>query len=314
MSDFRAALAERLASPPGQLPPVTSIRGIVVVAGGELYGRLAWHLLAVLRGIGCRMPVEVWHFSHEMPEPMRTVFAEAPGVRLVDVGEFCRSRGLRTRPAARTAQEAGWWLKAFAVRHCSFAEVMLIDADNVPVIDPTALFNDTAYARAGAYFWPDLPPPRHRGDWVPAGAWQAVGLEPVPAARPFESGQLIVDRRRCLAALDAAVLLNDWSDVTYQFVYGDKDCFLLAWHLTGIRYAMPPKNPHWRHPAICQHDSAGRLVFQHACAAKQAIAAGEILRGIVNRRFAPDAAMLFDAKLREAREKLAFDNRRTSLG
>jgi len=294
---FRAALADVLDDPPVLMPTSREYTGIVIVAGGDLYARLAFHLIAALRGLGCRLPVEVWHFSHEMPGPIRGVFEGEPGVRLVDVGQFCRERGIFTRSVARSPQHAGWWLKSFALSHCGFAEVLLLDADNVPAVDPSYLFHDTAYQRSGAMFWPDLPPSRERAQWVPEAAWRAVGLEPVPQARPFESGQILVDRRRHAKALDVALCLNDHSDEVYKFVYGDKDTFLLAWHLCGQRYHMPPKNPDWRHPAICQHDSEGRLVFQHACQAKAELASGEIIKSLINRRFAPDAKAEYDRRL-----------------
>lgn len=298
MTPFRQALADRLDHPPIMVPPIRELRGIVIVAGGDLYSRLAFHLITALRGLGCRLPVELWHFSHEMTDGIRRVFAPEAGVRLVDVGEFCRSRGIGTRAVAnRSAQHSGWWLKGFALAHSGFAEAMLLDADQVPATDPTYLFHDKSYERAGAMFWPDLPPSRERAQWVPDGAWQAVGLDPVPSARPFESGQILVDRRRHFQALDVALCLNDWSDEVYQFVYGDKDTFLLAWHLAGHRYHMPPRNPAWRHPAICQHDSDGGLVFQHACQGKAELAAGEIIPSLVNRRFAPDARAEYDRRL-----------------
>ena len=298
---FRAALANVVDVPPLLLPPIRHYTGIVIVAGGELYGRLAYHLIAVLRGLNCRLPVEVWHFGHEMPEPMRSVFAELEGVRLVDVTAYCEAQGIRTRPVERP----GWWLKAFALRHCQFAQAMLLDADNVPAVNPEHLFHDTTYERTGAMFWPDLPPPRTRSQWVPDAAWHTVRLEPVPTARPFESGQIVVNRTRHLHALDVAVLLNEWSDVMYRVVYGDKDTFLLAWHLVEAKYHMPPRNPVWRHPAICQHDGSGQLVFQHACAAKEEIARGDVIKSLINRRFAPDAAAEFDRQLAFQREKQA---------
>jgi hypothetical protein len=290
---FRAALADVLDNPPVLVPPIRHYSGIVIVAGGDLYGRLAFHLITCLRGLGCKLAIEVWHFEHEMPDPLREAFAELPSVRLVDATAYCRERGIVPRPV----KHPGWWLKAFAVRHCQFAQAMLIDADNVPVVNPEPLLHDKGYEKAGAMFWPDLPPPRQRGEWVPTAAWEKVGLDPVPTARPFESGQLIVNRTRHLHALDVAVMLNEWSDVTYEVVYGDKDCWLLAWHLVGARYHMPPRNPIWKHPAIHQHDTQGRLVFQHACQAKHEIARGDVLKPIVNRRFAPDAAAILGAKM-----------------
>jgi hypothetical protein len=304
MSPFRQALANRLDSPPLVLPPVRAHQGIVIAAGGDLYGRLAWHLVTVLRGLGCRLPIEIWHLPGEMPQDLAAAFAGLDGVRLVSSDTV----GLTPRTRPLGARDAGWWLKAFAVRHSGFAEVLFLDADNVPTCDPAYLFNDTDYQRAGAMFWPDLPPPRKRGQWVPEAAWRLVGLEPVPTARPFESGQLLINRRRHIAACEVAVFLNEWSDHTYNVVYGDKDCWLLAWHLLGARYHMPPRNPAYRHPAICQHDSDGDLIFQHCCNGKTEIAAGKVVEGIVARRFAPDAAAKLSEILANSREKSGFAN------
>lgn len=305
-AEFRAALSDALDNPPWILPPLRELRGIVIPAGGELYGRLAWHLVACLRGLGCTLPVEVWHLGGEMPADMAQAFTSA-GVRLVDADAVAARVAYRPRAiASETGRGRGWWLKAFAMRHTGFAEAMLLDADNVPACDPTYLFNEPAYTRPGAFFWPDLPAPRPRGEWVSEVAWRNVGLDPVPSARPFESGQLIVDRRRHVAPLEISLLLNEWRDYVYQWVYGDKDCWLLAWHLTKAAYGMPPRNPAYRHPAICQHDPKGELVFQHACNGKDDIAAGKVVEGIVSRRFAPDAAASFAEKRRLVREKQAF--------
>jgi hypothetical protein len=301
---FRSALAAKVADLPSFLPPVYAQQGIVIAAGGDLYGRLAWHLVTVLRGLGCRLPVEIWHLPGEMPPGLAAALAWLDDVRLVSSD----SVGLTPRTRPLGARDAGWWLKAFAVRHSGFTEVLFLDADNVPTRDPAYLFNDSAYQRAGAMFWPDLPPPRERGQWVPEAAWQLVGLEPVPTARPFESGQLLVNRRRHIAACEVAVFLNEWSDHTYKVVYGDKDLWLLAWHLLGARYHMPPRNPAYRHPAICQHDSEGELIFQHCCNGKTEIASGKVVEGIVARRFAPDAAANLSEILANSREKSGFAN------
>lgn len=277
-----AAIAARLDAPPFMLPPIRHVRGIVIPAGGDLYNRLAWHLVHALRRLGCKLPVQIWHLPSEADITWRQLF-EGEGCEVVDAGQVAEREGVAV-PAG------GWQLKPFAVRHAPMGEVLLLDADNVPVIDPSGLFYDTGFERHGAMFWPDLAPPRSRGQWVPVEAWRKVGLEHDKAARPFESGQLLVNRRRCLAAIDMTVLLNEWYEELYQVVYGDKDTFLLGWTLTGCRYHMPPRNAVFRHRAINQHDSKGTVVFQHATAGKKEIAAGEVLPGLINRRFAPDAA------------------------
>lgn len=281
---FREALSARLASLPWMLPPVADWRGIVIVAGGDLYFSLAWHLITCLRGLGCRLPIEVWTLGKsEMTPEMRALLEERPGVRVVAADDYCQAHGLAPR------RLGGWELKAFALRHCSFAEVLLLDADQCPVVDPTPLFNTLEFQRQGAIFWPDLPPQRDRREWVPAAAWHNVGLEP-RAARPFESGQILVNRQKHIGALDVALCLNEWSDYVYQWVYGDKDTFLLAWHLVGATFAMPHRNPRWVAPAIHQHAPDGSLAFQHACGAKAEIADGTLVPSIINRRFIADAA------------------------
>ena len=50
----------------------------------------------------------------------------------------------------------GWELKPYAVMHSRFREVLLLDADNVPVRDPSFLFDRPEYRDTGALFWPDI--------------------------------------------------------------------------------------------------------------------------------------------------------------
>ena len=46
-------------------------------------------------------------------------------------------------------------LKPLAILHSSFEEVLLIDADNTPVVDPSFLFDHPQYTASTAVFWPD---------------------------------------------------------------------------------------------------------------------------------------------------------------
>jgi len=49
-------------------------------------------------------------------------------------------------------------LKAFALLHSAFREVLLLDADNVPLVAPAFLFETKQFADTGAIFWPDYDP------------------------------------------------------------------------------------------------------------------------------------------------------------
>lgn len=47
----------------------------------------------------------------------------------------------------------GYALKAFALYATSFTEVILLDADNLPVLDPSLLFSTPEYKLYGSMFW-----------------------------------------------------------------------------------------------------------------------------------------------------------------
>jgi hypothetical protein len=50
----------------------------------------------------------------------------------------------------------GWELKPYALLHCPFPEVLLLDADNVPVVDPTYLLSCRSLGAAVRCFGPTL--------------------------------------------------------------------------------------------------------------------------------------------------------------
>lgn len=64
-----------------------------------------------------------------------------------------------------------WVGKVAALLHCTFHEVLLLDADNLPLTNPEQHFADPLYLQAGNLFWPDF-----WSDWVNPGLWPWLGL------------------------------------------------------------------------------------------------------------------------------------------
>jgi FkbM family methyltransferase len=245
-------------------------RGIVIVAGGERYFPSAYVLVRLLRYLGCNLPIEWWHFgAHEMDSRMVELAQGLGNVSCRDLS------GLRNPPAG------GWQAKIAAIQASEFAEVLFLDADQIPADDPTYLFEEPAYRAAGAVFWEDLRP----AGWdIRTEAFDLCGL-PVPGRttqpnwknptdyRPFETGQLLVDKTRHWPAIALCRHLNDFSEVWYPagrhgewLIYGDKSTFLLAWEMLGSSYAMPPP-PTWTGNAhggcFLQRDFANRVILAH---------------------------------------------------
>ncbi|HXI53173.1 MAG TPA: glycosyltransferase family 9 protein [Candidatus Saccharimonadales bacterium] len=229
-------------------------RGIVLCAGGPNYLPSAWVCLRVLRRLGCRLPVEIWHLGEgEIDQVVRSLF-ERYGVRFRDA---CRET-----PLLPMRRLGGWELKSFAVMHSSFRELLLLDADNVPAADPTFLFRSRQYQAAGAVFWPDrvrIGPER--------SIWHICGV-PYQDEPEFESGQMIVDKSRCRDALSLALWYNSHSDLFFRHLHGDKDTFHMAFRRLKRPYAMPTTPVRELDGVLFQHDFQGRVLFQHCSGRK----------------------------------------------
>src|SRR5262249_22048447 len=108
-------------------------RGIVICGGGEKYFTNAWVCINMLRHLQCPLPIEFWHLgARDLNEAMRELL-EPLLVRCVDAYE------VRKRYPVRLL--GGWELKPFSILHSRFRYVLLLDADNVPVMNPEFLFD-----------------------------------------------------------------------------------------------------------------------------------------------------------------------------
>jgi ADP-heptose:LPS heptosyltransferase len=220
-------------------------RGIIICAGGVNYFTNAWVCVRMLRRMGCKLPIQIWHLGpDELDEPMRQLVAPF-GVECVDAFEVRKVHPCRLMK--------GWELKPYAMLHSPFKDVLLLDADNVPARNPEFLFKTPEFRRTGAVFWPDIDASK-----MSAQAWHLCGLEErnEPA---FESGQIVVDKQRCWRPLRLTKWFNEHSDFWYRYMHGDKETFHLAWRKLEAPFSMPQHPPH----GMRQHDFEGRLLFLH---------------------------------------------------
>ena len=154
----------------------------------------------MLQRLGCKLPIEFWALNaNDWTEEMERLAREELGV------SDCRmpreeDRQRFTDAWAESAGRAGWELKPYSIIESRFREVLLLDADIVPVVDPTFLFDSPQLAEHGAIFWPDPTPigPER-------AAWEIMGV-PYRQEMTINSGQLLVDKARCWQALQLAAL------------------------------------------------------------------------------------------------------------
>ena len=137
-------------------------RGVVVVGGGRV---LAQSMVALwfLRQTRSTLPAELWTFAFERPSASIEAFLQRNlGARVVVVDELLPLvRGTDGGGAAVLSDKlhrdvSFFTMKVLAVAMSSFREVLLLDADNIPLRDPAFLFDDPLYRRYGAVLWPDF--------------------------------------------------------------------------------------------------------------------------------------------------------------
>eukprot|EP00198_Chlamydomonas_reinhardtii_P010964 XP_001700301.1 predicted protein [Chlamydomonas reinhardtii] len=141
--------------------------------------------------------------------------------------------------------------KVFALALSEFKEVLMVDADSLPLLDPNTLFEDPRFQAHGSLFWPDA--------WTgqaSRGIMEVYGIDAEKAERVLamgrgtgrrdaESGQLLLDRSRHLDVIEALLFLNRHPSSNAGLLWGDKDTFWLAAALVGKAHcynqvAVPP--------------------------------------------------------------------------
>lgn len=213
----------------------------------------AWVMAKELRRLGCRLPITFCHLGHVEWDAALTRLVEPLGVNVIDLREWEKTNRMRIL--------AGWETKIAAILASTFEEALFLDADNVPVRDPSFLFDLPEYKEHGAIFWPDLPP-NNRKEWMPLEVWHNFAME-YRNEPDFESGQFLINKRSCWREVMLTRKINEHSDWVYAFVFGDKSTYHLAWAKLNRQYAMPKRGAGWNGGAILQYDLEGKLLFEH---------------------------------------------------
>jgi hypothetical protein len=255
ISALRKALSERLRSPTPYPSDRFEGRGIVICAGGPRYFTCAWVLISLLRRVyRIELPIQVWHLGRrEMSEEMRLLLEEE-SVEVVD------AETVIARYPARVS--GGWPLKPYAIQHSRFREVLYLDADTAPLVDPLSAFDWPLYRDGGLLTWPDIVDLKATNP-----IWEMLGLAPREQIS-IEAGLLVVDKQRAWDVLDVATLLNEHADAIYGAIYGDKDTFLLASLLLGRAPVSISHRPFVVDSDLVQRDPAGDPFIQHRTGSK----------------------------------------------
>ncbi|KAG7388587.1 hypothetical protein PHYBOEH_007797 [Phytophthora boehmeriae] len=241
--------------------------GIVVVVYPKMVAS-AYAMIRVLREeFHCQLPIELWYCPQEL--------YSFPGP-LLPLQQLAYSDVTISFHKIKDPRAMGFGAKIFSIYHSSLDRVLFLDADNVPVQDPSFLFKSDEFEDTGAIFWPDY--------WHPIKTifnihdtsmlWELLDM-PFIDMFEQESGQLLIDRRRHAAPLKLASFYmfhrpNHFEKL--KVAHGDKDLFRLAWLKLEAPFYMiqtPPAvagktiNETFCGMTMVQHDIEGHTLFLH---------------------------------------------------
>lgn len=105
--------------------------------------------------------------------------------------------------------------KAFALLYSKFEDILFLDADNFPIVDPSTFFDEEPYTSTGLVTWPDF--------WesmVSPEYYAIIGkpVDPLTLHAGSESGQILISKKKHAQTLLLAL---------YYCVFGDKQYFTL---------------------------------------------------------------------------------------
>ncbi|RLN36683.1 hypothetical protein BBJ28_00023949, partial [Nothophytophthora sp. Chile5] len=214
--------------------------GIVMVVYPKLLASAYATIRALRDVLGCQLPIEIWFRPAEMQtvrdalEPLRALAAADTegGIAFHEIND----------PRA-----IGYNTKVFALYHSFLERVLFLDADNVPVRDPTFLFESSEFVETGALFWPDFWHPDHTIFNIQNESlvWELLDL-PFVDMFEQESGQILIDRRRHAAPMEVLFFYafhRPSHFESFKLAHGDKDLFRFAWMQQNASFHMIPSPP-----------------------------------------------------------------------
>lgn len=134
---------------------------------------------------------------------------------------------------------SGYQYKSLALLMSKFTDTLVLDSDNIPLVQPSTMFNSKEYREHGMVSWPDF--------WKRSTNYKFYEMAGIPNSGPtimsspsVEAGQIMVNKRSHLKTVLLAHFYNVWGPQYFYPIFnqgfpgqGDKDTFYLASRVSG---------------------------------------------------------------------------------
>ena len=234
-------------------------RGIVIPILARYENILVHNIDNMFNRLGCKLPIELWQIGHEI-----SIKASKTIIKLRDKYDI---RFKNVRYLTHDFEHwRGWQIKAFALRHSDFDEVIICDCDILFGINPEIIFKDENYIKTGTYFFRDyeygyptsdqdiksrsqfiqkLIPEKNQ--YFPK-EWEFIYDGNYEHSRDrwdyMEAGVVYINKARHKDVVETIFELNSNWQETYNYIYGDKETFWLAFVMHNVEFYMNPRAGH----------------------------------------------------------------------
>ena len=227
-------------------------RGIIIPCPSK-YELICLNNVKTLRTqLNNELPIEIWEIGDEISPGVRKQFESIKDCTFENVNNYADSNPNHWK---------GFQIKAFAIYHTKFDEVILCDADVTFFKNPEIIYNDENYIRTGAYFFKDLErwifhdlrynaPDKFSSiefynmrkgfihSLIPKKTnlfpkeWAYLYEDKIPTVQVKESlqesGVVYIDKTRHKQSIIHIYTINYNHNETYKYVWGDKETFWIA--------------------------------------------------------------------------------------
>ena len=209
--------------------------GVVIVAGGPKYGPLGLNCIRKIRKLSPDIKIHVFGLDEdELNDESMKEMESIDNVTISHLNQVTKS------------QSVGWQCKIKAITSCPFENVLLLDADNEPLMPVDELFELDCFKTHHAVMWRDLSDvarPVSIGGFNIYDAWNdtiindnLIGGLDIDIQHEHESGQMLINRKNTWKALDLISKMNEEKETMYQLVRGDKDTYQIGFKVTNTPF------------------------------------------------------------------------------
>lgn len=225
-----------------KLPFVRGTRGITTTAAMDAMAILTTSL-RMLRNSGSKLPVEIW--LHKDIDYEESIYMCENVFPLL--GATCKVMTNFLPPEIDLEINKKFMFKLNAILFSSFEQVLFLDCDLFPVMNPDTILTTEPFTSHGFVLWPD-----HWSSTVSKHYYDIVGRKRLPLTEraSTESGALLINKDSHAEALLLAAFYNYYGEKIWYRLFsqgaageGDKDTFVPAIESYGLPFYQVAEQP-----------------------------------------------------------------------